>query len=85
MTESASDPSPTEVLENCEVGDEIVVSARKTPMTVAEKTEMAVGGVSVEAKNHHGRYRLRAHGDGTVSFKTGGKLVDGAVEVSLHE
>ena len=64
------------------VGNEITVSERETSMTVTDISENAVGtGVTVRAKNHHGRYRLRQHGDESISFRAGGRLISGDVEV----
>lgn len=69
-------------LEQLEVDDEISVSERETPMTVTEIEENAIGsGVTVRAKNHHGRYRLRQHGDESISFRSGGRLLSGDVQV----
>lgn len=69
-------------LNKLEVEGEITVSERETAMTITEITENAVGtGVTVRAKNHHGRYRLRQHGDESISFRAGGRLISGDVEV----
>lgn len=65
-------------------GDEIEVSERETPMEVTGIAHLRKGAVVIEAKNHHGRYRLRQHLDGSVSFRAGGKIVSGDVEVARH-
>lgn len=72
----------TEDLGDLAEGDEISVSARDTPMEVTSVDEHDIGPpVTVEAENHHGRYRLRQHSDGSISLRAGGQLVSGDVTV----
>lgn len=80
----SSDESGSAVqLDQLEPGDEITVSARKTPMEVDNVEPTPTNsGVTVETSNQHGRYRLRSHRNGTTSFRTSGQLVAEDVEVT---
>lgn len=71
-----------EQLSALEEGDEITVSERDTPMEVLEVSEGELTGVTVTAQNHHGRYNLREHADGSISLRAGARLVAGDVEVA---
>lgn len=74
-----------EQLVHLDEGDQIAVSARETPMEVDAITVLRNDSVVLKASNYHGRYTLRQHVDGTVSFRAGGKLVSGDVEVTLSD
>jgi hypothetical protein len=57
------------------VGDEIETSARETPMEVVSIGTTPAGNKKLTARNHHGRYRLQEHNDGTVSMETGRDMI----------
>lgn len=71
-------------LHEFEVGDEIAVSGRETPMEVVEKEETPSGrGVEVVAENRYGEYRLRQYEDDTILLLVGGdRQLEGTVEVT---
>jgi hypothetical protein len=69
-----------------DIGEQLEVSERATPMTVTDKKDAPTGGgIIIRAENRHGRYRLRSHGDGSISFRAGGELIAGDVNVTPVE
>lgn len=73
-----------EELVHLDEGDEIEVSVRETPMVVDHIEVLRNDSVVLKASNYHGRYTLRQHSDGSVSFRAGGEIVNDDVRVSLH-
>jgi len=63
------------------VGDEIKISARKTSMNVKSVERTPTNHRKLIAKNHHGKYEVRGHNDGSVTLYAGSKVIPN-VEVS---
>lgn len=62
-------------------GNEVIVSARKTPMTVVSVSNRDNGRIDVTLENHHGKYVLLGHSNGTISLHNGDAVIDRTVDV----
>lgn len=71
-----------------EMGDMINTSERETPMEVVDIELSPQDKRIITAENHHGRYQLRSHNNGSISMRglnSKGTLIGRDVEVSHAE